>query len=153
MSKLNSLPRVRAAAIIQRGNSILMVRHEKGDSSYWLLPGGGVDLGETLHEAVIRELKEEVSLEVHPGAMVFVSESIAPDHSRHMIQCCFLTEIVSGEVALGIDERVVEAAFVSAEELGDLEVHPPLNNELIDGIRNGFDTNASYITNRWADRK
>ncbi|MFP6581604.1 MAG: NUDIX hydrolase [Candidatus Hydrogenedentota bacterium] len=153
MSKLNSLPRVRAAAIIQRGNSILMVRHEKGDSSYWLLPGGGVDLGETLHEAVIRELKEEVSLEIRPGAMVFVSESIAPDDSRHMIQCCFLAEIVSGEVALGIDERVVEAAFVSVEELGDLEVHPPLNNELIDGIRNGFDTDAGYIKNRWVDRK
>lgn len=129
-----------------------MVRHEKEGSSYWLLPGGGVDRGETLHDALRREFKEEVTLDVEPGDLVMVSESIAPDGSRHMVQCCFTTTRASGEVGLGTDKRVVEARFVSSAELASLEVHPPLNAELIDGIQNGFDSCSAYIPNRWLER-
>ena len=112
-----------------------------------------MDSGETLQQAVIRELKEEVTVSIEPGPMVFVSESIAPDRSRHMIQCCFLAEIVSGEPALGIDERVSEVAFVSVDELNAIDLRPPLNAELIDGIENGFGTTALYLGNRWVDRE
>lgn len=145
-------PRLRVAGIIQRDDAILMVRHEKDGSSYWLLPGGGVDRGETLHEALRREFNEEVTLEVEPGELVTISESIAPDGSRHMVQCCFTATVVSGKVALGVDERVVEARFVTADELADLEVRPPLNDELIDGIQNGFQFCPGYIPNRWLVR-
>ena len=145
-------PRIRVAGIVQRDDAILMVRHEKNGSSYWLLPGGGVDRGETLHKALQREFKEEVTLDIEPGELILVSESIAPDQSRHMVQCVFTASIIGGEVGIGVDERVVEARFVSADELADLEVHPPLNEELSDGIQNGFQSCPGYIPNRWLAR-
>lgn len=153
MSEPAKRPRVRVAGIVQREDAILMVRHEKDGKSYWLLPGGGVDRGETLHDALQREFKEEVTLTVEPGELIGVSESIAPDHSRHMLQCMFTATVVEGEVALGVDERVVEARFVPADELAGLEVHPPLNEELMDGIRNGFKSFQGYIANRWLAQK
>ncbi|MFA6239725.1 MAG: NUDIX domain-containing protein, partial [Candidatus Hydrogenedentales bacterium] len=55
-------PRVRVAAIIVEDGKLLMVRHVKGQESYWLLPGGGVDYGESLVEALERELVEEASV-------------------------------------------------------------------------------------------
>ena len=143
--------RVAAYGIARQEGAVLLVRSASFSDfpGAWSLPGGGVDRGETLHDALRRELNEEVTLDIEPGELVTVSESIAPDGSRHMVQCCFTATILKGEVALGIDERVVEARFVTAAELADLEVHPPLNEELIDGIQNGFQSCTSYIANRW----
>lgn len=58
MSESEQHPRVRVAAIIEQDGSVLMVRHEKGADTYWLLPGGGVDFGESLVTALERELRE-----------------------------------------------------------------------------------------------
>jgi hypothetical protein len=52
LSKDCTCPRIRVAAIIQQGNALLMVRHQKAEHSYWLLPGGGVKSGETLEQAL-----------------------------------------------------------------------------------------------------
>jgi len=51
--------RIRAGVLIWRDGEVLLVRHEKGGRSYWLVPGGGVDPGETMVVAAARELIEE----------------------------------------------------------------------------------------------
>ena len=55
-------PRVRVAALIRWQERVLLCRQEKPGKEYWLLPGGGVDGGETLDEALRRELGEELGL-------------------------------------------------------------------------------------------
>ncbi|HWC32752.1 MAG TPA: NUDIX domain-containing protein, partial [Actinomycetota bacterium] len=56
-------PRIRVAAMLRREGRILLCRQEKNGREYWLLPGGGVNAGETLVDAVQRELGEECAID------------------------------------------------------------------------------------------
>ena len=56
-------PRIRVSAILRWQGRVLLCRQEKPGKEYWLLPGGGVASGETLMEALRRELREELGIE------------------------------------------------------------------------------------------
>ena len=56
-------PRIRVSALLRWGGGILLCRHEKKGKAVWLLPGGGVHSGESLVEALEREIREEVGIE------------------------------------------------------------------------------------------
>lgn len=141
-------PRLRVAAVITRGNAVLLVEHVKDGRHNFLLPGGGVRFGETLHDALVRELWEETRLEVSAGRMLFVCESIAPDGERHMVQVAFAADTRS-EPAPGDDPRVAGAHFVDADRLAALEMYPPIQQVLIEGLRNGFPATPAYLGNIW----
>ena len=55
-------PRIRVSAILRWADRILLIRHEKGGRDNWLLPGGGVKSGESIIDALQRELSEEIGL-------------------------------------------------------------------------------------------
>lgn len=118
-------PRIRVAALIRRDDEVLLVRHEKDGRSYWLLPGGGVDFGESLHEALQREMMEEVGISIDPGPLALVHETIAPDGSRHVVHVVFRAAITEGVPKLGTDPRVVEVAYQPVARIEELSFHPP----------------------------
>ena len=87
-------PRIRVSALLSWGGRILLCRHEKEGREYWLLPGGGVNSGESLVRALHRELFEEVGLndEIPVEGPVAIVDSIAPVRSfaaKHVVHIIF----------------------------------------------------------------
>ena len=116
--------RVRACGIAVHKNSLLLVRHEGlGErGQLWSFPGGGVEFGESLEEALVREFQEETGLEVEVGSQKFVYEYIQPP--LHAIEIYFEVRATGGKIRTGTDPEVPEEAqhlqetkFVTFEEL------------------------------------
>jgi 8-oxo-dGTP diphosphatase len=126
-------PRLRVSALLHWHGRILLCRQEKPGKEYWLLPGGGIEGGETIMEALVRELREEVGL---PDELLFegpiaVAESIAPNwtpEDRHVVHVIFAADLShrSLEDVESHDVAVRGARLFSLDELGEIVVHPPI---------------------------
>ncbi len=122
--------RVRVAGIIIEDDSLLMVAHKKDDKVYWLLPGGGVDYGESLEESLKREFLEELNVNVSVGTVALVFDSIDPAGSRHIINICFYCSYESGEYRLAEEKRLHDYKFVTKQEVNSFAMYPPVNEDL-----------------------
>lgn len=122
--------RIRAAALIRRDDSVLMIEHGKSGRRYWLLPGGGVEFGETVAAALEREMLEETNLKIKVGDLAFTSETIDPRGQRHVLHMVFWADIVGGELHVGQEERLKSVRYVNISELPDMVLHPPLAEHL-----------------------
>lgn len=127
-------PRLRACAMIVRHGQLLLVRQQKGTKTYWLLPGGGVERGETVEAALCREVREECALDVRvlvpPLGLV---ESISPDggQSRHTLQLIYAAEAPGEAPALPRDPAILECRWAGPDELLGLVLHPPIPDLLV----------------------
>ncbi|MDP8242735.1 MAG: NUDIX hydrolase [Candidatus Hinthialibacter antarcticus] len=143
-------PRIRnrACAVIVQDGKVLLVQHQKNDQHYWLFPGGGVEFGETLQEAVAREMMEETNLDVEVGELIMVSESIPPDKHRHVINYYFLATVVGGEMKLGDDKYLFDLQWHPMEKLPGMMIFPAVAPEIVQRLQDGADLPVS-IGNKW----
>jgi len=142
-------PRIRVAAIIVKGDTLLLVRHVKGDKTYWLLPGGGVEYGESCGDALARELKEETNLDVAVRDLVMANDSIPPDTHRHVVNLYFTADVVGGDLAMGDEANLAELSYVPFDELAGLEFYPDIRDALLPALRAGLPGRAAYLGNLW----
>jgi len=116
-------PYLAVSAAIFRDGKVLIVRRARPPArGLYTLPGGGVELGETLEEAVIREVREETALEVAPVGLAGYRQAIARDEAgrieRHFVILPFAARWVAGEVLL--NEELAEAHWLAPAELAGL---------------------------------
>jgi 8-oxo-dGTP diphosphatase len=117
-------PIVGVGAIIIRGEEVLLARRGR-EPGYgkWSIPGGGVKLGETLEEAIIREVREETNLAIRVEERVEVLERIFRDPEGkvqyHYVLVDFLCERLSGETRPSSD--ALEVKWVPISEISN---HP-----------------------------
>src|SRR5271168_3373935 len=117
-------PFLAVSAAIFREDRVLIVRRARPPAhGLYTLPGGGVELGETLEEAVIREVREETSLDVEPVALAGYRQAITRDAAggveRHFVILPFAARWIAGEVAL--NEELGESHWLNPSELSGLE--------------------------------
>lgn len=129
-------PRIRVSAILRRENRVLLCRHEKVGREYWLLPGGGVRGGETLVNALHRELAEEVGFdeELPVEGPVAIADSISPygAPAKHVVHIIFGGHLGgrSLETVTSRDAAVRGHRLFDMEELSGLALHPPIQRFL-----------------------
>lgn len=117
---------LRAAAVLARGGKILLVNHVRHGRSYWVLPGGHVEFGETLEEALRREMKEELSLDVTVGPLVLVHDFIPASRDRHVVNHAFRVESASADFRVKPEHALKSARWVPFGELASLDLLPPI---------------------------
>ncbi|HVZ80883.1 MAG TPA: NUDIX hydrolase [bacterium] len=143
--------RIRAAGILVKDDRILLVRHEKNGKSYWLLPGGGVDFGESVAEGLRREFQEEVGLDIQVGPMVLVHDSIPPNHHRQVLNIYFMVSTDRYELKVTPDAVLRDAAFYPLTEFQGMPVNPDVKAEILEGLKTGWAKGCLYIGNQWKD--
>jgi 8-oxo-dGTP diphosphatase len=143
-------PRLRVAALVIRDARVLLVEHEKDGRRYWLLPGGGVETGERLTAALVREGQEELGVTLEPGELAFVGDTIAPGGARHIVHLIFFASCLGEPHHTAGDPRVRSVGWLSAEELADVEVHPDIKEWLLSVLTHG-PRPARYQPTVWKD--
>jgi len=135
-------PRAAAGAIVFKENHVLLVlRGQPPAEKMWAVPGGSVELGETLQQAAEREVYEETGIVIQAGEPVFTFDSIVRDDSGqiqfHYVIVDLIADYVSGEPKAGDD--ALDARWVSAQEMKTLNVNSKTKELLRDhfgfGIR------------------
>jgi 8-oxo-dGTP diphosphatase len=132
-------------AIVLHGDKVLVIKRNKFGSRYYMLVGGGVDLGEDLETALRRELREETGLEVGSVRLVFVEDGgplFGPQYA-------YLCEYTGGEPALNphseeakisaLGQNTYEPLWLPVSEVPNVPFRSQSVAEaVLDGIKNGF---------------
>jgi 8-oxo-dGTP diphosphatase len=122
-------PFLAVSAAIVRDGKILVVRRARPPAhGVFTLPGGVVEVGETLVAAVAREVREETGMAIEPVALAGFRETIVRDAQdrveRHFVILCFAARWQAGEPVL--NEELSEAHWLDPAELAGLETTPGL---------------------------
>jgi 8-oxo-dGTP diphosphatase len=118
-------PFVGVGAVIVRDGQVLIVKRRfEPLAGQWSIPGGAVELGETLAASIVREMREETGLEIAVGPVIEVFDRISHDDDGkvlyHFVLVDYLCWPIGGELKAGSD--VADARFVDPSDLARYEL-------------------------------
>lgn len=124
----NSVVPSASAIVTDEHGRILLIKRR--DNTLWALPGGGHEIGETIEQTAVREVKEETGLDVEVTGLSGIYTS--PHHVvaftdgevRQQFSLCFTTAVRGG--ALAIDHESTDIAWTDPDKIVDLDMHPSM---------------------------
>ncbi len=151
--KKKNIPTTRVSVIIVEDEKILLVKHRKGNSLYWVLPGGRLEYGETFIDCAVRELQEETGLNVQAEEFLFLSEAIAPDLSRHIVNVYLKAKVIGGKLRLGDEPVLAGLDYLPLSELKNITLFPPVGKIILDSLCSSSTGQSQpamqYLGNLW----
>ncbi len=124
------------AIVMDDRDRILMIH--KTDNNKWALPGGGHEIGESIADTVVREVKEETGYDVEvitlTGTYTNPRHVMAYDDGevRQQFSLAFRARLIGGETATSSESDEVE--WVGVEELQALDLHPSMRQRIADAL-------------------
>ncbi len=130
--------KVRPAALIIREGAVLTMRYRYGSGYVHVLPGGNPDPGESLPQALRRELSEELGISITVGDLVFAGEVLRFNNREDTLHCVFRAEISEGDPVLNKINTSAEALeWITEAQLGDINLYPNFASRLSGDIAAG----------------
>lgn len=130
-------PVVGVGGVVVRDGRVLLIRRGKQPLyGRWLVPGGTVELGETLEQALVREMREETNLEVEPLELLTVFDRIQRENGRvayHYVIVDYLCRCRSGEARAGSD--ALDVAWVAPADMSAYDVPGKAQEVVADALR------------------
>ena len=126
--KANSVVPSTTAIVADGQGRIALVKRK--DNELWALPGGGMELGESIEQGAVREVKEETGLDVEVVGLVGVYTNpqhvmaYADGEVRQQFSLCFTTKLLGGE--LQFDDESTDIAWVAEGDLAGYPMHPSM---------------------------
>lgn len=108
------------AIIVKEDGRIFLARRgpkAKNEQGLWEFPGGSVEFGETLTEALRREMQEEYGIQVSVGELVDVADHILHEEHQHWVSPTFICQIVSGEPSIREPEKCTEIGWFEVDQM------------------------------------
>ncbi|MBF6194160.1 NUDIX domain-containing protein [Nocardia sp. CDC186] len=133
----NSL-KVAVSAFVQDAEGRILMIH-RTDNNKYSIPGGGMEVGETVADAVVREVAEETGILVRPIALLGVFSNprhvVAYDDGevRQEFSICFKAEPVGGRLRKSSESKAV--CWVASDELATLDIHPSIRERIQRGLQ------------------
>ena len=111
-------PKLMVDVVIPSERGVVLIRRASEPfAGQWALPGGFVELGETVEEAAAREAAEETGLAVEVARLIGVYSEPERDPRGHNVSVAFLVRVLSGELAAATDASEVSVLDPSSIEL------------------------------------
>ena len=112
----------RVRAIIVKDGKIILIKRTKPNSTYWVFPGGRVEAGETKQQALVREVKEELGLDIAVKDLLTSLPSAHPE-MLDTTEYFFIAEIIGGQLGFGTGpEYQHESNYLGSYKLEWVEI-------------------------------
>jgi ADP-ribose pyrophosphatase YjhB (NUDIX family) len=135
---------IRPAVLIIENQQVLTMRYNYGGQEIYNLPGGNLELGEYLSEALSREMQEELGIEVTVGELILVGEIYFEDLKKHTLHLLFEGKIKAGIPTLNQKETSsLGIKWLNISDLDIVNLYPNLSKSIRDFLEGKL--NNTYI--------
>lgn len=113
------------AIVINEEGKILAARRgpkARNERGKWEFPGGSIEFGDTLRQSIVREMIEELGVEIETGDQLPAIDHLLPDEKQHWVANAFISKITKGTPQILEPEKCVEIRWVTWDEMKKMDI-------------------------------